>query len=61
MHNKIDTCTFQKRLPRNILGVKWNKGNWINNNVLYKITNQTEWSKIVAYIGDNVFLDILQV
>ena len=51
--NKIDT--FQRRSRRNILGIKWNKGNLISNDELYKITNQTQWPKIVAYRGLRFF------
>ena len=39
-----------------------NKGNWISNDELYNITNQTQWSKIVAcrrlrFFGHNARLD----
>ena len=45
--NKIDV--FQRRLLRNVLGINWKKGNWISNNELYKITNQTPWSVKIAH------------
>ena len=41
--------TFQRRLLRNILGIKWRKNNWIINKDLYERTGHTEWSKVIAY------------
>ena len=47
LENKIDVV--QRKFLRNILGIRWSKGNWINNTELYKITHQTEWSKKIAF------------
>ncbi|XP_071841678.1 uncharacterized protein [Apostichopus japonicus] len=44
---KIDT--FQRRLLRNILIIRWTNNNWLSNDELYNETNQTPWSSIVAH------------
>ena len=47
LENKIDI--FQRKILRNILGIRWSKGNWLSNKDLYKLTNQIEWSKKVSH------------
>ena len=47
LEHKVDT--FQRRLLRNILGIKWTKGNWISNTNLHNKTNQIEWSRKIAH------------
>ena len=47
LENKIDI--FQRKLLRNILGIRWSKGNWLSNKDLYKLTNQIEWSEKISH------------
>ncbi|XP_071834664.1 uncharacterized protein [Apostichopus japonicus] len=47
LDRKIDT--FQRRLLRNILNIRWTNNNWLSNDELYNETNQTPWSSIVAH------------
>ena len=47
LNHKIDS--FQRRLLRNILRIKWTNNNWISNEELYRQTNQATWSSTVAH------------
>ena len=47
LENKIDS--FQRRLLRNILNIKWFNQNWISNKELYLKTFQKPWSKVIAF------------
>jgi len=44
---KIDT--YQRRLLRNILNIRWRNNNWISNKDLYEKTHQIEWSKTIEH------------
>ena len=43
--NSIDV--FQRKLLRNILGIRYSAHNWISNDELYKITKQEHWSRTI--------------
>ena len=47
LNDKIDI--FIKKLQRNILGIRWSKGNWLSNIDSYKLTNQIKWSKKISH------------
>ena len=43
--NPIDV--FQRKLLRNILGIRYSAHNWISSDELYKLTKQEQWSKTI--------------
>ena len=43
--NEIDT--FQRKLLRIILGIRWSANNWISNEELYNRTKQVRWSQTI--------------
>ena len=47
LENYIDV--FQRKLLRNILGIRYSANNWLSNEDLYKVTSLRPWSSVIRW------------